>query len=83
MTTSITRRSIVPLAAAVAVMASLAMSSGIAAADNLMVGLNECDRDGCAVVTIDDLREASAERKIADFRQATFPTGPFDPQFIR
>jgi hypothetical protein len=83
MTTSNIRRSIVRLAAAVAVMASLALSSGVAAADHWTVGLNECDLGGCAVVTIDDLREARAERQFAVYRQAKFPAGPYDPQFLR
>lgn len=83
MTTSNTRRSIVRLAAAVVVMASLAMSSGVAAADSFVVGITECDQAACAVVTVDDLREAKVERQFAVYRTSKFPAGPFDPQFLR
>jgi hypothetical protein len=76
-------RSIVRLAAAVAVLVSLALSSGIAAADGWHVGFNECDLGGCAVVTIDDLREAQVKRDLDDVQPIRFPAGPFDPRFIR
>ena len=83
MMTSNTCRSIVRLAAAVAVMTSLAMSSGLAAADSVAVGIRECDQPGCAVVTVDDLRVARTERDLAVYRPTRFPAGPFDPQFLR
>ena len=75
------RQSILRLAAVAAIAAGLLMSSGIAAAQK-EIGLRECNRDSCAVVTTDDLKTARAERGLAVYRLTPFPTDRLSPHFI-
>ncbi|MEX2314971.1 MAG: hypothetical protein WD628_04575 [Thermomicrobiales bacterium] len=83
MQTTNIRRSFIRLTGIVAIVTGLAMSSGIAAAGNTEVGLTECDQAGCAVVTVNDVKQANAERDLAPYRPTRFPSGPYDPQFTR
>ncbi|HYI15117.1 MAG TPA: hypothetical protein VEX37_06980 [Thermomicrobiales bacterium] len=82
MTQSNIRQSIVRLAAIVALTTGLLISTGITAAAQTQVGLRECDRDTCAVVTTDDLKAARAERGLTVYRPMPFPTDRFGPHFI-
>ena len=81
MQTANIRRSIIRLAGIVALMTGLLMSSGIAAATSLEVGLAECSHDGCAVVTMSELR-ANRGIQAVPKQYKSFPRGPFDPQFV-
>ena len=82
MQTANIRRSIIRLTGIVAIMTGLVMSSGIAAAGNVEVGLTECDQNKCAVVTVNDVREANADRDMGRIRPSQFPTDRFSPHFI-
>ncbi len=76
------RRSIVRLAGIVAIVTGLVMSSGSAAATHVGVGLTECNLDSCAVVTIENLKTARAERDLAVYRLRNFPSDRLSPRFI-
>ena len=76
------RRSFIRLAGIVAIMTGLVMSSGVAAATQVGIGLTECNLDSCAVVTIDDLKAARAELELTVLRPKSFPTDRHSPHFI-
>lgn len=70
------------LAGTVAIVTGLVMSSGIAAATQMTAGLSECDQDNCAVVTMNDLKLAQAQREITVYRPLRFPADRFSPHLI-
>lgn len=76
------RQSIARLAAVVAIATGLVLSSGLTAAAPLEIGLTECNPDTCAVITIDDLKAARAERGLTIYRPTPFPADRLSPHLI-
>ncbi len=76
------RRSIIRLTGIVAITTGLVMSSGVAGAMNVEVGLTDCHYDGCSVVTLGELNDAKRGTQVAPKRPVSFPVDRASRRFV-